>query len=75
MLVADLLAVAKILWKYGPLVAAVAQYIEQQEGLAAQRAAATDFERGFRVLTETKNPTLLQNAILARCGPDGCLLP
>lgn len=61
--------------KYGPLIAAVIEFVEQRKTEEEQHQAATDFERGFRVLTQTKNPKALEDAIRSRCGPDGCMLP
>lgn len=61
--------------KYGPAVAAFLRAIQAHQTEEKRLAAATDYERGFRVLTETKSPKALQDAILKRCGPDGCLLP
>lgn len=62
-------------FKYGPLIAAVIEFIETQKGDREKREAATEVERGFRVLTETKNPKPLEDAIRARCRTDGCMLP
>lgn len=61
--------------KYGPLIAAVISFIEERKTDEERRRAATDFERGFRVLVETKNTQALEDAIRDHCGPDGCMLP
>lgn len=61
--------------KYGPLIASVVELIEQHKTEAKQQFAATEFERGFRVLTQTKNPKPLMAAIYSHCGDDGCMLP
>lgn len=62
------------LWKWGPAIAAFIELL-QTRAAAGDDQAATDFERGFRVLTQTKSPKALRDAIGSRCGPDGCMFP
>lgn len=64
------------LLKYAPLIEAIFQAIEQGKSEAEVARAAAEFERGFRVLTETKDPKQLEDAIRAHCTPEhGCVLP
>jgi hypothetical protein len=62
--------------KYGPLVIAIIEAIEKAQTANERQIAATEFERGFRVLTQTKDPRPLQAAIMAHCNRDtGVMLP
>lgn len=63
------------LWNHGPAIAAFIEFLQTRKREAADDQAATDFERGFRVLTQTKSPKALRDAIGNRCGPDGCMFP
>jgi hypothetical protein len=62
------------LWKYGPAIAAFLDFLNARRA-QGDAEIGTDLERGFRVLTKTKSPTALYNAVASRCGDDGCLLP
>jgi hypothetical protein len=63
------------LWKYGPAIAAFIEFLQVRHQESGDDQVATDFERGFRVLTQTKSPKALRDAIGSRCGPDGCMFP
>jgi hypothetical protein len=62
--------------KYGPVLAEFIRFLEAKKTAEAQAAAATDFERGFRAFTQTKETKALQDAIYQHCTADaGCVLP
>ncbi len=65
----------KAILKYGPLIEALIEAMEKGRTVQQAQESATNFERGFRVLTETNNPQLLHDAIMSHCSPEhGCML-
>lgn len=69
------LTIIRLVWKYAPLISSIMNLIHQQESEAERQRTANELERGFRVLTETKDPTHLEAAIRSRCTERGCMLP
>lgn len=62
--------------KYGPLIVAMIESIEKNKTADQAQISANNFERGFRVLTQTKDPSQLQAAVMSHCNSiDGCMLP
>jgi hypothetical protein len=62
--------------QYGPVIMALIRVLEEGKNDEERKAAVADFERAFRILSETKNPALLEDAIRRHCRPDtGCMLP
>ena len=51
------------------------RFLKDAENKAAAANKARDFANGMRYHRETKDTRLLENAILAHCGRDGCKMP